>query len=182
MPDGELAAYLEKNKLDPIRAQELPRLAWAEDKPKAEHGVAAYLKVSFLGCLFYSLILYHSTYVVFLTLFFFFFCDSDIRNDRHLLRRIPLKALRMAIIWTDRSTRKSSWRHNISFRRGIRKFALDDIFHKIFQGQLSDASFENILFLMFHATPMHIRPQGPQTPSSTEIFPPPSHLIYDGDD
>ncbi|KAJ3509113.1 hypothetical protein NLJ89_g5385 [Agrocybe chaxingu] len=39
-----LVEYLEKNKLDPIRAQELPRLAWAEDKKKVEEGVVAYLE------------------------------------------------------------------------------------------------------------------------------------------
>jgi len=49
MPNEELAVYLEKNRLDPVRAQELPRLAWAEDKPKVEQDVAAYLKVR-LGC------------------------------------------------------------------------------------------------------------------------------------
>jgi hypothetical protein len=45
MPNEELVAYLEKNSLDPIRAQELPRLAWAEDKTKVEQEVATYLKV-----------------------------------------------------------------------------------------------------------------------------------------
>lgn len=45
-PQGELISYLEKNQLDPIRAQELPRLAWAEDKTKLEEAVVEYLKVS----------------------------------------------------------------------------------------------------------------------------------------
>ncbi|KAH9480031.1 hypothetical protein JR316_0006628 [Psilocybe cubensis] len=42
--DVELIDYLKKNKLDPIRAQELPMLAWAEDKTKLEQTVADYLK------------------------------------------------------------------------------------------------------------------------------------------
>ena len=46
MPDEELVAYLETNSVDPIRAKELPRLAWAEDKAKVEQEAAAYLKVS----------------------------------------------------------------------------------------------------------------------------------------
>lgn len=47
LPDDNLMSYLEKNKLDPIRAQELPRLAWAEDKTKVEEEVLAYLNVRF---------------------------------------------------------------------------------------------------------------------------------------
>ncbi|KAF8878896.1 hypothetical protein CPB84DRAFT_1793757 [Gymnopilus junonius] len=43
-PQEELIAYLEKNHLDPIRAQELPRLAWAEDKTKLEEAVVDYVK------------------------------------------------------------------------------------------------------------------------------------------
>jgi len=50
MPNEELAVYLEKNRLDSVRAQELPRLAWAEDKPKVEQEVAAYLKVRLVEC------------------------------------------------------------------------------------------------------------------------------------
>ena len=44
-PNNELISYLEKNKLDPIRAKELPRIAWADDKTKVEDEVTAYLKV-----------------------------------------------------------------------------------------------------------------------------------------
>ncbi|KAF9522300.1 hypothetical protein CPB83DRAFT_118206 [Crepidotus variabilis] len=43
-PNEDLVSYLEQSKLDPIRAQELPRVAWAEDKTKLEAEVAAYLK------------------------------------------------------------------------------------------------------------------------------------------
>ena len=43
--NDELIAYLGKNQLDPIRAQELPWLAWAEDKMKLESSVRDYLKV-----------------------------------------------------------------------------------------------------------------------------------------
>lgn len=45
-PLPELVAYLETNQLDPIRAKELPREAWAVDKAKVEEEVAAYLQVS----------------------------------------------------------------------------------------------------------------------------------------
>ena len=44
-PLPELAAYLKTNQLDPIRAKELPREAWAVDKAKVEEEVAAYLEV-----------------------------------------------------------------------------------------------------------------------------------------
>jgi hypothetical protein len=44
-PNDELVAYLQSNKLDPIRAQELPRLAWAEDKTKVEQTIESYLQV-----------------------------------------------------------------------------------------------------------------------------------------
>ncbi|KAF8964897.1 hypothetical protein BDZ97DRAFT_822699 [Flammula alnicola] len=47
-PNDELISYLKTNKLDPIRAQELPRIAWAEDKTKVERTVEAYIKASFL--------------------------------------------------------------------------------------------------------------------------------------
>ncbi|KDR77817.1 hypothetical protein GALMADRAFT_245920 [Galerina marginata CBS 339.88] len=40
----DLIDYLENHKLDPVRAQELPRLAWAEDKTKVEQAVVDYLK------------------------------------------------------------------------------------------------------------------------------------------
>lgn len=43
--DPELVEYLRNNRLDPIRAQELPRLAWSEDKPKLEQATEAYLVV-----------------------------------------------------------------------------------------------------------------------------------------
>ncbi|KAF8184234.1 hypothetical protein BJ912DRAFT_975450 [Pholiota molesta] len=43
-PNEELVAYLQSNKLDPIRAQELPRLAWAEDKTKVEQTIESYLQ------------------------------------------------------------------------------------------------------------------------------------------
>jgi hypothetical protein len=43
-PNDDLVDYLKKNQLDPIRAQELPRVAWAEDKTKVEHAVGDYLK------------------------------------------------------------------------------------------------------------------------------------------
>jgi len=42
--NDELLEYLETHKLDPVRAQELPRIAWAEDKTKVEQEVASYLK------------------------------------------------------------------------------------------------------------------------------------------
>lgn len=42
----ELVTYLETHQLDPIRAKELPREAWAVDKAKVEEEVAAYLQVS----------------------------------------------------------------------------------------------------------------------------------------
>ena len=45
MADEDLIAYLRTNKLDPIRAKELPRLAWAEDKTKLEKAVEDYLAV-----------------------------------------------------------------------------------------------------------------------------------------
>jgi len=40
----ELVAYLEMHQLDPIRAMELPREAWAVDKAKVEEEVATYLQ------------------------------------------------------------------------------------------------------------------------------------------
>jgi RecA/RadA recombinase len=43
-PLPELVAYLETNQLDPIRAKELPREAWAVDKAKVEEEVTAYLQ------------------------------------------------------------------------------------------------------------------------------------------
>jgi len=43
-PLPELIAYLETNQLDPVRAKELPREAWAVDKAKVEEEVAAYLQ------------------------------------------------------------------------------------------------------------------------------------------
>ncbi|KAF9476403.1 hypothetical protein BDN70DRAFT_882509 [Pholiota conissans] len=43
-PNDELVAYLRSNKLDPVRAQELPRLAWAEDKTKVEQTIESYLQ------------------------------------------------------------------------------------------------------------------------------------------
>ena len=81
MPDEELVAYLEKNTVDPIRAKELPRLAWAEDKTKVEQEAAAFLKVSELSWLVWAVS---------------FMCvccvDSGVRSARRLLRRrIPLK-------------------------------------------------------------------------------------------
>ena len=48
-PDHDPIEYLEKNQLDPVRAKELPRIAWAEDKTKVEQEVEVYLKASF-GC------------------------------------------------------------------------------------------------------------------------------------
>ena len=45
MADEDLIAYLRANKLDAIRAKELPRLAWAEDKTKLEKAVEDYLAV-----------------------------------------------------------------------------------------------------------------------------------------
>jgi len=49
VPNDDFIDYLEKNKLDSIRAQELPRIAWAEDKTKVEDEVLAYLKVHILS-------------------------------------------------------------------------------------------------------------------------------------
>jgi hypothetical protein len=49
LPNDDFINYLEKNKLDSIRAQELPRIAWAEDKTKVEDEVLAYLKVHILS-------------------------------------------------------------------------------------------------------------------------------------
>jgi len=45
-PNDDLINYLKKHQLDPIRAQELPRLAWAEDKTKLEQAIVDYLKRS----------------------------------------------------------------------------------------------------------------------------------------
>jgi hypothetical protein len=45
-PLPALVAYLEANQLDPVRAKELPREAWAVDKVKVEEEVAAYLQAS----------------------------------------------------------------------------------------------------------------------------------------
>jgi hypothetical protein len=45
MADEDLIAYLRANQLDIIRAKELPRLAWAEDKTKLEKAVEDYLAV-----------------------------------------------------------------------------------------------------------------------------------------
>lgn len=54
-PLPELVAYLETNQLDPIRAKELPREAWAVDKAKVEVEVATYLRVSRVRNLFLSI-------------------------------------------------------------------------------------------------------------------------------
>lgn len=43
--DSSLIQYLEDKHLDPVRTQELPRVAFAEDKPNVEAEVAAYLQV-----------------------------------------------------------------------------------------------------------------------------------------
>jgi hypothetical protein len=43
--DEELVAYLEQNRLEAIRAQELHLLTWAKDKTRVEPEVSAYLKV-----------------------------------------------------------------------------------------------------------------------------------------
>jgi hypothetical protein len=45
MADEDLIAYLRTNNLDMIRAKELPRLAWAEDKTRLEKAVEDYLVV-----------------------------------------------------------------------------------------------------------------------------------------
>jgi len=47
MADEDLITYLRTNKLDAIRAKELPRLAWAEDKTKLEKAVEDYLAVCY---------------------------------------------------------------------------------------------------------------------------------------
>jgi len=45
MADEDLITYLRTNKLDIIRAKELPRLVWADDKTKLEKAVEDYLAV-----------------------------------------------------------------------------------------------------------------------------------------
>ena len=45
MADEDLITYLRTNNLDMIRAKELPRLAWAEDKTRLEKAVEDYLAV-----------------------------------------------------------------------------------------------------------------------------------------
>jgi len=45
MADEDLITYLRTNNLDMIRAKELPRLAWAEDKVRLEKAVEDYLAV-----------------------------------------------------------------------------------------------------------------------------------------
>jgi hypothetical protein len=45
MADEDLIAYLRTNTLDIVRAKELPRLAWAEDKTRLEKAVEDYLAV-----------------------------------------------------------------------------------------------------------------------------------------
>jgi len=52
MADEDLIAYLRTNNLDMIRAKELPRLAWAEDKTRLEKAVEDYLAVC--TCLLFS--------------------------------------------------------------------------------------------------------------------------------
>ena len=45
MADEDLIAYLRTNHLDIVRAKELPRLAWADDKTRLEKAVEDYLAV-----------------------------------------------------------------------------------------------------------------------------------------